>query len=87
MIFNYVFKNYKYIENKSGFAHSYRVELSGGKQYQFALSVADPPNLVEHNRMIAALSLFRVIWDDYFAKTGNKNSFGLLLDMIKDEYI
>lgn len=33
------------------------------------------------------LKLFRVIWDDYNAKTSNKNSFGLLLDIIKDEFI
>jgi len=86
LIFNYALKTYKFKESKSAFVDSYIFEISD-KQIRFSISKADPPDLVEHNRTIAALSLFRVIWDDYNAKSASRNSFGLLLDIIKDDYI
>lgn len=86
LIFNYALKTYKFKESKSAFVHSYVFDISG-KHIKFDISLADPLNLVEHNRTIAALSLFRIIWDDYNAKSANRNSFGLLLDLIKDDYI
>lgn len=86
LIFNYALKTYQFNESKSAFSHSYIFDISG-KKIRFDISMAAPSDIVTHNRTIAALSLFRVIWDDYNAKSANRNSFGLLLDLIKDDYI
>lgn len=82
LIVNYTLRTYPLIKKPASYNEHWAVVDISGKQYNFIYQ--DKPYSNFEQELI--LKLFRAIWDDYNAKTQNRNTFNLLLDIIGNSY-
>jgi hypothetical protein len=83
LVVNYALKTYQLVKKTPVFSSGQWVTIDiSGKQHTFIYQ--DKSYTIFEQDLI--VKLFRAIWDDYNAKTQNKNTFNLLLDIIGNSY-
>ena len=77
-VVNYALRTYPVVNKHLSVKEQWITVDISGKQQSF---IIQDKSYTDFGREMI-FKLFRVIWDDYNAKTQNKNTFGLLLELI-----